>query len=150
MWKTPEDMQMKRSASARWSGDLKSGKGTMTTQTRTLIDAPYSFHTRFEEGKGTNPEELLAAAHAGCFSMALSLTLEGEGLKAESIDTSCTVALEKVGDGFDVTSSHLVLKARVPGASKEAFERAANAAKQGCPVSKLFKAEITLDATLEG
>ena len=140
---------MKRSAKAHWSGDLKGGKGTMSTETKTLQDAPYSFHTRFEEGKGTNPEELLAAAHAGCFSMALSMTLEEEDLKAESIDTTCTVALEKVGEGFEVTTSHLTLKARIPGASREAFERAAAAAKDGCPVSKLFKAKITLDATLE-
>jgi lipoyl-dependent peroxiredoxin len=140
---------MKRTGNAHWSGDLKSGKGAMSTETKTLSNVPYSFHTRFEEGNGTNPEELLAAAHAGCFSMALSMTLEAEGLKAESIDTKCTIALEEVGDGFDVTSSHLVMKARIPGASKDAFERAANQAKQGCPVSKLFKAEITLDATLE-
>lgn len=139
---------MKRSASAHWSGDLKSGKGVISTETKTLQEAPYSFHTRFEEGQGTNPEELLAAAHAGCFSMALSLTLAGEKLTAESIDTSCTVSLEKVGDGFEVVSSHLVLKAKIPGASEEAFQRAAQAAKGGCPVSKLFKAEITLDASL--
>lgn len=139
---------MKRSASAHWSGDLKSGKGVISTDTKTLNEAPYSFHTRFEEGKGTNPEELLAAAHAGCFSMALSLTLAGEGLTAEEIDTSCTVSLEKVGDGFEITESHLVLKAKIPGASQDAFDRAAEAAKGGCPVSKLYKTNITLDATL--
>jgi osmotically inducible protein OsmC len=139
---------MKRSASAHWSGDLKSGKGVISTDTKTLNEAPYSFHTRFEEGKGTNPEELLAAAHAGCFSMALSLTLAGEGLTAEEIDTSCTVSLEKVGDGFEITESHLVLKAKIPGASQDAFDRAAQAAKGGCPVSKLYKTNITLDATL--
>lgn len=139
---------MKRSASAHWSGDLKSGKGVISTDTKTLNEAPYSFHTRFEEGKGTNPEELLAAAHAGCFSMALSLTLAGEGLTAEEIATSCTVSLEKVGDGFEITESHLVLKAKIPGASQDAFDRAAQAAKGGCPVSKLYKTNITLDATL--
>lgn len=140
---------MKRSASAHWAGDLKSGNGTISTATKTLNDAPYSFHTRFEEGKGTNPEELLAAAHAGCFSMALSLTLAGENLTAEEIRTSCTVSLEKVGEGFEITESHLVLTAKIPGASREAFERAATAAKDNCPVSKLYKTKIVLDATLE-
>jgi len=139
---------MKRSAKAHWSGDLKSGKGIISTDTQTLSEAPYSFHTRFEEGKGTNPEELLAAAHAGCFSMALSLTLAGEGLTAESIDTSCTITLGQVGDGFEITESHLVLRAKIPGASEEAFQKAAQAAKAGCPVSKLYKTNITLDAAL--
>lgn len=139
---------MKRSAKAHWSGDLKSGKGIISTDTKTLSEAPYSFHTRFEEGKGTNPEELLAAAHAGCFSMALSLTLAGEGLTAESIDTSCTITLGQVGDGFEITESHLVLRAKIAGASEEAFQKAAQAAKAGCPVSKLYKTNITLDAAL--
>ncbi len=140
---------MKRSASARWQGDLKSGKGVMSTETKTLNEAPYSFHTRFEEGNGTNPEELLAAAHAGCFSMALSVTLAAEGLTAEEIKTTCTVTFEKATEGFEIKESHLVLNARIPGADKAAFERAAAAAKSGCPVSKLYKANITLDATLE-
>ncbi|MCZ2154712.1 MAG: OsmC family protein [Bryobacterales bacterium] len=139
---------MKRTASARWKGDLKSGNGVMSTETKTLNEAPYSFHTRFEEGNGTNPEELLAAAHAGCFSMALSLTLGAEGLTAEEIDTTCTVTIEKLDSGFTITGSHLVMKARIPGADKAAFERAAQAAKGGCPVSKLFNTNITLDATL--
>lgn len=140
---------MKRSASARWKGDLKSGNGVMSTETKTLNEAPYSFHTRFEEGNGTNPEELLAAAHAGCFSMALSLTLAAEGLTAEEISTTCTVTLEKATEGFEIKESHLAMRARIPGADKAAFERAAAAAKTGCPVSKLYKTNITLDATLE-
>lgn len=140
---------MKRSASARWRGDLKTGNGVMSTETKTLNEAPYSFHTRFEEGNGTNPEELLAAAHAGCFSMALSLTLAGEGLTAEEINTTCTVTIERGESGFEIQQSHLVLRARIPGADKAAFERAAQAAKGGCPVSKLYKTNITLDATLE-
>lgn len=140
---------MKRSASARWKGDLKSGNGVMSTETKTLNEAPYSFHTRFEEGNGTNPEELLAAAHAGCFSMALSLTLAGEGLTAEEINTTCTVTIERGDGGFEIKGSHLVLRAKIPGADKAAFDRAAQAAKGGCPVSKLYKADITLDATLE-
>ncbi|MDZ7638457.1 MAG: OsmC family protein [Bryobacterales bacterium] len=139
---------MKRSATARWSGDLKSGNGAMSTETKTLDGAPYSFHTRFEEGKGTNPEELLAAAHAGCFSMALSLTLAEEGLTAEEINTSCTISLTKAEEGFEISESHLVLRARIPGADPSAFERAAQAAKGGCPVSKLYKTNITLDAAL--
>ncbi|MCC7339867.1 MAG: OsmC family protein [Bryobacterales bacterium] len=140
---------MKRLASARWKGDLKTGNGVMSTETKTLNEAPYSFHTRFEEGNGTNPEELLAAAHAGCFSMALSLTLAGEGLTAEEINTTCTVTIERGEGGFEITGSHLVLRAKIPGADKAAFERAAQAAKGGCPVSKLYKTNITLDATLE-
>jgi osmotically inducible protein OsmC len=140
---------MKRSGSAEWRGDLKSGKGTVSTVSGTLSQAPYSFHTRFEEGKGTNPEELLAAAHAGCFSMALSAQLAQANLTAESIRTTCTVSLEKQPDGFAITESHLDLKARIPGASSEAFNKAVQAAKTGCPVSKLYNTNITLTATLE-
>jgi osmotically inducible protein OsmC len=140
---------MKRSGSAEWRGDLKSGKGTVSTDSGTLSQAPYSFHTRFEEGKGTNPEELLAAAHAGCFSMALSAQLAQANLTAESIRTTCTVSLEKQPDGFAITESHLDLKARIPGASREAFDTAVQAAKTGCPVSKLYNTYITLTATLE-
>src|SRR5229473_7843479 len=130
---------MKRSAQAKWQGDLKSGAGTISTTSGTLKSTPYSFHTRFEEGKGTNPEELLAAAHAGCFTMALSAQLVGAGLTAESLETTCTIQLEKQPDGFAITESHLELKARVPGASQEQFDNAVNAAKTGCPVSKLYK-----------
>lgn len=139
---------MRRTANAQWRGDLKSGSGTVSTASGTLSQANYSFHTRFEEGKGTNPEELLAAAHAGCFSMALSAQLAGAGLTAETIDTACTISLEKQPDGFAITESHLDLKARVPGASQEAFDKAVQAAKTGCPVSKLYKTNITLVAQL--
>src|SRR5690242_9063111 len=139
-------MQMKRTASAQWRGDLKSGSGTVSTASGTLSNAAYSFHTRFEDGKGTNPEELLAAAHAGCFSMALSAQLAQANLTAESIDTTCTISLEKQPDGFAITESHLELKAKVPGATKEAFDRAVEAAKTGCPVSKLYKTNITLNS----
>jgi osmotically inducible protein OsmC len=139
---------MKRTANAHWSGDLKSGNGTVSTASGVLANSAYSFHTRFEDGKGTNPEELLAAAHAGCFSMALSAQLAQAGLTAESIDTTCTISLEKQPDGFAITESHLDLKARVPNASQEAFDKAVQAAKAGCPVSKLYKANITLTSQL--
>jgi lipoyl-dependent peroxiredoxin len=140
---------MKRTASAEWHGDLKSGKGTVSTASGVLSQSAYSFHTRFEDGKGTNPEELLAAAHAGCFTMALSAQLAGANLTADSIETTCTITLEKLPDGFAITESHLDLHARVPGASQEAFDRAVEAAKTGCPVSKLYKTNITLAAKLE-
>ncbi len=139
---------MKRTANAQWRGDLKSGSGTLTTASGVLSQSPYSFHTRFEEGKGTNPEELLAAAHAGCFSMALSAQLAQAGLTAESIETTCTISLEKQPEGFAITASHLELQAKVPGASAEAFDKATQAAKSGCPVSKLYKTNITLSARL--
>ncbi|HEY7305816.1 MAG TPA: OsmC family protein [Bryobacteraceae bacterium] len=140
---------MDRTAKAQWKGDLKSGTGIISTASGVLSSTPYSFKTRFEQGNGTNPEELLAAAHAGCFSMALSLMLQNEGLKADSIETTCTISLEKEGDGFAIKRSHLDLKARIAGASEEAFQRAANAAKEGCPVSKLFDTEISLKAQLQ-
>ncbi|MBV8069468.1 MAG: OsmC family protein [Acidobacteriaceae bacterium] len=140
---------MNRTAKAQWRGDLMSGTGIISSASGVLSNTPYSFKTRFQEGNGTNPEELLAAAHAGCFSMALSLMLQNEGLKADSIDTTCTISLEKEGEGFAIKKSHLDMKAKIPGASPEAFERAANAAKEGCPVSKLFDTEITLNAQLE-
>ncbi len=140
---------MKRSASAEWRGDLKSGKGSVSSTSGLFSNAPYGFQSRFEEGPGTNPEELLAAAHAGCFSMALSAQLGAAGLTAESIRTTCTITLEKQPDGFAITESHLDLKARVPGASKEAFDKAVDAAKTGCPVSKLYKTNITLTSALE-
>src|SRR5690242_21840651 len=122
-------MQMKRTASAQWRGDLKSGSGTVSTASGTLSNAAYSFHTRFEDGKGTNPEELLAAAHAGCFTMALSAQLAGAGLTADSLETTCTISLEKVEGGFAITESHLDLKAHVPGASQESFDTAVKAAE---------------------
>jgi osmotically inducible protein OsmC len=140
---------MNRKATAQWKGDLKSGAGNLSTESGVLSNAQYSFKTRFEQGNGTNPEELLAAAHAGCFSMALSAQLQKEGLKADSIETVCTVTLDKEGEGFAIKRSHLELRARIPGASQEAFERATQSAKEGCPVSKLFDTEITLNAGLE-
>lgn len=141
---------MKRSASAEWKGDLKSGKGTISTESGVLSDSQYSFKTRFEEGKGTNPEELVAAAHAGCFSMALSLELANFNLTADSIKTTAAVTLEKTDQGFAVTKVHLDLKAKIPGADNATFQKAADNAKKGCPISKLLNAEITLDAVLEG
>ncbi len=141
---------MKRSASAEWKGDLKSGKGTISTESGVLSDSQYSFKTRFEEGKGTNPEELVAAAHAGCFSMALSLELANFDLTADSIKTTAAVTLEKTDQGFAVTKVHLDLKAKIPGADNATLQKAADNAKKGCPISKLLNAEITLDAVLEG
>jgi lipoyl-dependent peroxiredoxin len=140
---------MNRKASAQWKGDLKSGTGIISTESGVLQNTQYSFKTRFEQGPGTNPEELLAAAHAGCFSMALSAELQKEGLKADSINTNCTITLDKEGSGFAIKRSHLELRARIPGASQEAFDRATQSAKEGCPVSKLFDTEISLDAKLE-
>ncbi|MFC0445540.1 OsmC family protein [Pseudidiomarina halophila] len=140
---------MKRTANAHWEGGLKDGKGTISTQSGVLDKQQYAFGTRFEDGKGTNPEELIGAAHAGCFSMALSMVLGESDLKAESIDTKATVKLEEQDDGFAVTHVHLDLKARIPGADKDAFEKAANTAKENCPISKLLTAKITLDAKLE-
>jgi osmotically inducible protein OsmC len=140
---------MKRNASAMWNGDLKTGKGTISTDSGVLSNTQYSFATRFESGKGTNPEELIAAAHAGCFSMALSAQLGEAGLVAQSIHTTATVTLEKVGDGFAITAVHLNLTAKIPGADQKAFETAAENAKAGCPVSKVLNAKITLDKKLE-
>ena len=140
---------MDRNAKAQWKGDLRSGQGTISSGSGVLSNTPYSFKDRFEQGTGTNPEELLAAAHAGCFSMALSLMLQNEGLKADSIDTTCIVTLDKEGEGFAIKKSALKLTAKIPGASEDAFNRAAQNAKENCPVSKLFDTEITLDAKLE-
>ena len=140
---------MKRSAQAQWQGDLKSGTGTISTASGTLASTPYSFHSRFEQGKGTNPEELLAAAHAGCFTMALSSQLTQAGLKAVRLETTCTITLEQKDGSFAITESHLELKAKIPGATQEAFDKATKAAETGCPVSKLYNTKITLDAHLE-
>lgn len=139
---------MKRSASAVWNGTLKEGNGTISTESGALRKTNYSFHTRFEDGPGTNPEELIAAAHAGCFSMALSGQLTNAGLTPQDIETTATVTLLKTDAGFTVTAVHLEVSARVPGASSEAFDTAANNAKAGCPISRLLKAEITMNATL--
>lgn len=140
---------MKRKASAVWSGSIKDGKGALTTDSGVLIETPYSFSTRFEDAQGTNPEELIAAAHAGCFAMALSGQLGEAGMTAERIATTASVTLEKSGDGFAITSVHLDVKAKIPGADHGAFEEAAANAKEGCPVSKVLNADITMDASLE-
>ena len=140
---------MQRNASAHWSGGLKDGKGTITSASGILKDTPYSFGTRFESQPGTNPEELIAAAHAGCFTMALSGQLGAAGMTAQALDTTATVTLEKLDSGFAVTTIHLQVKAKIPGADKTKFDLAAKNAKEGCPISKLFNAKITMDAELE-
>ena len=141
---------MLRKATAEWNGGLKDGNGKISTDSGVLKDTQYSFSTRFEDGVGTNPEELIAAAHAGCFSMALSGQLGNAGMTAESIKTTAEVRLEKLDSGFAITKIHLTVRARIPGAENEAFMTAANNAKAGCPVSKVLNAEITMDAALEG
>lgn len=140
---------MKRTASAVWNGGLKAGKGSISTESGVLSNTQYSFGTRFEDGKGTNPEELIAAAHAGCFSMALSAQLEGANLTAQSINTSAAVTLLKTEAGFSITAVHLEVRAKIPGATQQQFETAANNAKAGCPVSRVLNAQITMDAKLE-
>mgnify|MGYP003287506593 CR=1 FL=1 len=139
---------MKRKARARWQGGLQDGKGAISTDSGVLSDTQYSFSTRFENGVGTNPEELIAAAHAGCFSMALSKQLNDAGFTADSINTTAAVRLEKTDAGFTITKVHLDVTARIPGADAAAFQTAADNAKAGCPVSRLFNAEITMDAKL--
>lgn len=139
---------MKKTASAVWQGGLKDGKGQISTESGAMKQVPYGFNTRFEGTPGTNPEELIGAAHSGCFSMALSMILGEAGLTAERIDTTAEVTLDKQPDGFAITAVHLILKAKVPGASEEQFLELANKAKAGCPVSKVLNAKISLDATL--
>ncbi len=139
---------MQRKASAEWKGGLKDGKGTVSSASGVLSNTPYSFTTRFENTPGTNPEELIAAAHAGCFSMALSAQLGGANLTPESIATSATLTMEKLEAGWTITAVHLDVVAKVPGASAEAFNTAAANAKAGCPVSKVLNAKITMDAKL--
>ena len=141
---------MIRKASAVWNGSLKEGKGSISTDSKVLSNAQYSFSTRFENGIGTNPEELIAAAHAGCFSMALSAQLGGAGITPESIETTAAVSLEKTDAGFTITKVHLDVTAKIPGADQAAFDKAAQDAKAGCPISRLLKAEITMTATLVG
>ncbi|UXH40075.1 OsmC family protein [Pseudomonas promysalinigenes] len=141
---------MKKTASAIWQGGLKDGKGLLSTESGALKQNPYGFNTRFEGSPGTNPEELIGAAHAGCFSMALSMMLGEAGLTPERIDTIAEVTLDKQSDGFAITAVHLILKAKVPGASQEQFLEIANKAKAGCPVSKVLNADISLDASLVG
>jgi osmotically inducible protein OsmC len=141
---------MKRTASAVWQGDLKQGKGTVSSESGVLSQTPYSFSTRFEGMHGTNPEELIAAAHAGCFSMALSAELGKAGITPESIHTTASVSLEQVPAGWTVTAVHLDVKARIPGGDRAKFDAAANGAKTGCPISRLLNAQITMSAQMEG
>ena len=139
---------MIRKASAVWNGNLRDGKGTVTTESGALAQTPYSFRSRFETGTGTNPEELIAAGHAGCFTMALSAQLTGAGLTPDTIGTSAALTLEKLDTGWTVTKIHLDVTARVPGATSETFQKLAADAKANCPISRLLKAEITMTATL--
>lgn len=140
---------MKRKAAAVWKGGLKSGQGTISTETNALSNAPYSFGTRFENAPGTNPEELIAAAHAGCYSMALSLVLGESGIEPDRIDTTAHVTIEAENDGFAITDVHLEVFARIAGIDDDSFQKAAAAAKDGCPVSKVLNAKITLEAKLQ-
>ena len=140
---------MKRHASAQWNGDLKTGKGTVSTQSGVLSQTQYSFTTRFENGNGTNPEELIAAAHAGCFTMALSAQLGAANLVADQLATTATVTMEKLDAGWTVTGIHLDVKGRVPKADAAAWEKATTAAKTGCPISRLLNTTITMEANLE-
>jgi osmotically inducible protein OsmC len=140
---------MQRTASARWHGGAQDGSGTLTTQSGTLRDVPFTFKARFGDAKGTNPEELIAVAHAGCFSMALSFALGNAGHPPESIETQAALTLDKVEGGFSITAVHLTTRARVPGIDAATFAEIANGAKAGCPVSKVLKATITMDAALD-
>lgn len=140
---------MKRSASAIWQGGIKDGKGSISTDSKALSNTQYSFSARFESGVGTNPEELIAAAHAGCFAMALSLQLGQANMTAERIDAKATVTLDKVEGGFAITESHLEVRVKIPGGDLEAFNKAAHAAETGCPISKVLNAKITMNAVLE-
>src|SRR5262244_1688370 len=140
---------MQRKASAVWQGDLKAGKGTISTASGVLSNSQYSFSTRFENGVGTNPEELVAAAHAGCFSMALSAQLGNANMTAQSIDTKATLTMEKTDAGFTITAINLDVKARIPSGNKAAFDKAAEEAKKNCPISRLLNTKITMTASLE-
>ena len=141
---------MIRKASAVWKGSLKDGKGTISSDSDVLSNTPYSFSTRFENAKGTNPEELIAAAHAGCFTMALSAQLGNAGITPESLETTASLSLDKLDAGWTVTKIHLDVSARIPGVDQAAFDKAAENAKAGCPISRLLKAEITMTARLVG
>ena len=142
--------KMKRKAAAIWTGSLKDGRGTISTESGVLSETQYSFSTRFEDGIGTNPEELIGAAHAACFSMALSGQLGAAGMTAERIKTTATVSLEKLEGGFTITGIHLDVTVKIPGADAEAFQKAATNAKEGCPISRALKGPITMQAKLEG
>jgi len=141
---------MQRKASARWQGTLKEGNGSISTQSGALSDAPYGFNTRFADGKGTNPEELIGAAHAGCFTMALSFALNNAGFTAEAIDTEAAVTLDKVNEAWTITAIHLMTRARVPNIDAPKFAEIAGGAKANCPVSRVLNATITMDAKLVG
>jgi osmotically inducible protein OsmC len=141
-------LKINRTASAAWSGGLRDGKGSISTESGALAAYPYGFAARFEGKKGTNPEELLGAAHAGCFTMALSLILGEAKLTAEQMDTTAKVTLEQIEGGFEISAVHLTLKAKIPGTDQKTFEELAGKAKAGCPLSKVLKANITLDASL--
>lgn len=141
--------QIKRRASAQWHGTGKEGTGSLTTQSGTLKDTPYGFQARFGDGKGTNPEELIAAAHAGCFTMATAFQLTGAGHAPESLECNATLSMDQVEGGFKISAVHLVLKAKVPGLDNAKFQELAQGAKANCPVSKVLNADITLEATLE-
>ncbi|MBD8873623.1 OsmC family protein [Rhodanobacter sp. DHB23] len=142
-------MKINRTGSAAWTGNLKQGKGSISTQSGALKAYPYGFGSRFEGIPGTNPEELIAAAHAGCFTMALSLALGEAGYTADRMSTDATVVLEQAAEGFAINASHLVLRARIPGIDEQTFQSIAAKAKAGCPVSKVLNATVTLDAALE-
>jgi osmotically inducible protein OsmC len=139
---------MRRKASARWQGPAQEGSGTLSVQSGTLHDTPYSFVARFGDGKGTNPEELVAAAHAGCFTMALSFMLNNEGFTADAIDTEATLTMDQVGSAWTVTAIHLTTRARVPAIDAAKFAEIAGNAKANCPISRLLNCTITLDAAL--
>ncbi len=139
---------MQKYGSAKWSGGLKDGKGQLSTESGALKDQPYGFNTRFEDAPGTNPEELIGVAHAGCFSMALSMILGEDDMVADEINTRATVTLDKKDGGFAITAVHLDLEAKIPGADNDRFMTAANTAKENCPVSKLLNADITMNAKL--
>jgi osmotically inducible protein OsmC len=139
---------IKKTSWAVWKGSIKEGGGTISTETGVLKEAPYGFKSRFEGGKGTNPEELIGAAHAGCFSMALALMLGEAGLTVDRIETHAAITLDKVGNGFAITASHLTVVAAIPGATADQFAKIASQAKAGCPVSKVLNATITMDAKL--
>jgi lipoyl-dependent peroxiredoxin len=139
---------MKRTASAHWNGSGKEGNGHLNTQSAVLDATPYSFNTRFGDSKGTNPEELIAAAHAGCFTMALSFALGEAGYTPESLDTEATLTMDREDGGFAITAIHLDVNAKVPGITEDQFAEIAAGAKANCPVSKVLKADITMDAVL--
>ncbi|MCK0751482.1 OsmC family protein [Chromohalobacter japonicus] len=142
-------MSIEKTGSAHWQGSLKRGKGTVSTQSGALKDNPYGFNTRFEGEPGTNPEELVAASHASCYSMALSMILGEAGHDPDDVHTEATVTLDQDDSGFKITKVHLVTRAKVPGIDQSGFEESANKAKEGCPISRVLNAEITLDAKLE-